>query len=146
MDFPAANPEFPRRIQLVRVFRKARAIAPESDVARSSKNAFVRGKPAEAQFRGDVQSLVGNGAFRRPQSRRRRAESLLVIATRAKQLFLRVFGKTERRDERRRVRIRDARDLRITQQRQYRVVERRSRDFDLPSFSGGAVLRQYTRD
>src|SRR5579859_1074522 len=132
MDFPAANPEFPRGIQLMRIFGEASVIAPESDVARSSKNAFIRGKPAETQLRGDIQSLVGNRTFRRPQPRRLLSEDVLVIPAGANQLLLRVFGKPERRHERRRIRIRDARDLRIAQQRQYRMVEGRGRNFDLP--------------
>src|SRR5579864_1964120 len=80
MNFPAANPEFPRGIQLGRVFRKACGIAPESDVSRSSKNSFIRGEPAEAQFRGDIQSFVGNRTFRRPQPRRLLPKNVLVIA------------------------------------------------------------------
>ena len=60
---PLAQTQTQRRIQPLGIGRDVRGVARETHVQRPPQNAFIGGKPPEAEFRGERQRLIGNGTF-----------------------------------------------------------------------------------
>ena len=131
-----------RLVKTIRIGRNALRIAKESRVQRSAKYAFIRAEPLEAFLGGDGQSLIGNGAFRRPESRGLHAEHAFVIFACAPQLFARILRMAVGTARQWRAGIGHASDIRIADQRKDGVVKRRGAEFNLARLSYRAVLRQ----
>ena len=134
--------EAPRAYRVGAIFGIAGGVAPESDVSSAAENSFVSGKPFEAEVHRNFERLIGDGAFRGPEPYGRLAENSLVKVSRADELFAGIFGIAKRRMRQRRVRIGYARDVRIAQKRQDRMIERRGGDFDLASRGRLTIFRK----
>src|SRR4029077_15300469 len=122
------------------IFWKAGAVAAEPDSAGAAQHAFIAGKPAEAETGGDLQRFVGNRAFGRPHSRRGLAEEAFVATARAEELLACVLRKAEGRLRQGRVRIGDASNIRVADQRKNGVIEWCCRKLDLPALRRQAVF------
>src|ERR1700733_8086437 len=86
-DFFSISQHAQRRIHAAGIFWNPAAVAAKSAAERASENAFVCAEPLEALFGGEIERLIGNRTFRRPQSGRRAAKKFFVIVARAAQLF-----------------------------------------------------------
>ena len=100
----------------------------------------IQRKPASAAS-GDHR--VRHRPFGGPEPRGRPAEQALVARTRARELLGGVLGMPERPARHRRLRMRAQVDVRVAQQRQDRVVERRGRQLHLAALLRRAVGRNH---
>src|SRR6266481_5135878 len=82
----------PRFVQAIGVRGNSVGVAEKTDIERAAENAFVGAEPFESLFGGDGQGLIGDGAFRGPESGGLHAKKSFVISARTLQLFARVFG------------------------------------------------------
>src|ERR1700692_1589981 len=93
--FPAAHANTQRRVQFVRIVGHAGAVAAEADTERPPQDAFIRGKPLEAQLRPKGKGLVRSHTLGWPKPLRRSPENTLVVASRARKLFASIFRMAE---------------------------------------------------
>ncbi len=106
------------------------AVAREVEVERAAKHTFVGRHPLHTGARCQLQRFFRDAAFRRPQALRTHTEKLLVRIERTLDLQRGIVGMLEtprrQRQSRRRLRAR----IRIAEQRQNRMIERRCRKLD----------------
>src|ERR1022692_3892610 len=140
--FPSASFVKPRCIKVRTIFRISRSIAPESDVLRPPEHTFVGRKPPKSEIHCNLDRLVGNRAFGRPQPRGRLSKHALVELPRPQKLLARILRESKGRLRQWRVWIGHSRDIRIAKQWKDWVVIRRRRNFDLPSRRREPVFRQ----
>src|SRR5260370_23253742 len=91
-DAVRSNLHIPRLVEAVRVGGNAVGVAEKADVQRTAENSFIRAEPLKAFFRGNCQRLVGDGAFRRPQTGGLHSKKSLLIFAGKPQMFSRTFG------------------------------------------------------
>ena len=144
-DFASAETDAQRRVEAIGIRRNPFAVAAKADIQGATENAFIAREPAEAEFGGDGERLVGNRSLRRPQPHGRRSEKPFVIRAGADELLAGIFGVAERGAGQRGSGIGLPRDIRIAKQRQNRMVKRRGGDFDLSGVARAAIFRQDAR-
>ena len=127
-------------IQLFRMVEMALAIASECGAERAGQNELVGRHPGEPGGCGQGNHRIRHRALRGPQTNRPPAEQALVKVRRACQLLHRVLRVHEALSRHLRVRVRPQVNIRIAQQWQNGVVERRRRDLDLTAGGRRPVL------
>src|SRR6266446_7959534 len=93
-DAVRSNLHAPRLVEAIGVGGNAVGVAEKPDVQRAAEDSFIRAEPLEAFFRGNGQRLVGDGAFRRPQTGGLHAKNSLMVFAGKPQLFAGIFGMT----------------------------------------------------
>src|SRR5260370_9753088 len=116
-DAVRSNLHIARLVEAVGVGGSAVGVAEKADVERTAENSFIRAEPLKAFFRGNCQRLVGDGAFRRPQTGGLHAKNSLMIFAGKPQLFAGIFGMAVGASGERRPRVGDARDIGIAKSR-----------------------------
>src|SRR5260370_29638389 len=86
-DAVRSNLHIARLVEAVGVGGSAVGVAEKADVERTAENSFIRAEPLKAFFRGNCQRLVGDGAFRRPQTGGLPPKNSLMIIAGKPQLF-----------------------------------------------------------
>src|SRR5580693_8967325 len=86
-DFFSVSQNPQRRIHAVGIFRNSAAVTAKSASERAAQNAFVGAEPLKTLLGRQIERLIGNRTFRRPQSGRRAAKKFFMIVARATQLF-----------------------------------------------------------
>src|SRR5258708_5070496 len=108
-------------IQTLGVGGQAAGVSKKSYVERAAEYTFVGAEPLEAFLHCNCERLVGDGAFRWPQTGGLGAEDALVILAGTAQLLSSIIRLTKCTSRQRRSGICHARDVRITKQRQNRM-------------------------